>query len=127
MTPVMISLIIAAISYLLASSNGASSRTALATAALAGVGTYAVSTGTEWGQETFPAAVDGQVVENADGAAASYPDGTPVKTPGSFTSWLSSNATPLAVGAAAGAVGTSDSKTGLWLLGGAALLIFLSR
>lgn len=127
MTPTMISLIIAALTYLLASSNGASSKTALATAALAGVGTYAVANETEWGQKTFPAAAEGTVVKSTDGTDATYPSGAPVKAQGSLSSWLSSNATPLAIGAAAGVAGSSGSSSGLWLLGGAALLFFALR
>lgn len=125
MSPQMIAIVIAAISYLASSRNGASGKQALATAALAGFGTYAVATETEWGQKTFPPKPEAATpLTTASGETAVYPNGSTAKTGGSLTSWLSSNAAPLAVGAAAGTTLAGGSLLP-WLIGGAALLLLL--
>lgn len=121
----MIALIVAAISYLASSRNGNSGKQALATAAIAGLGTYAVATETEWGVKTFPPNPESATpLKTESGDEAAYPDGSTAKTGGSLTSWLSSNAAPLAVGAAAGTA-VSGSNLLPWLLAGAALLLLL--
>lgn len=132
MSPLLISIIIAILTFLLQDpENSKERRKALLVSALAGLGTYYVATETDWGRSVF-GNDDDSIGNTGNPRPVLDEDGNPIPNPGGGSSgtgssgagsWIRENIIPILTGAALGVAGGKGSPWFFILLLGAFLLL----